>query len=572
MTDFIAAQVTTDADALVQTAIDSITQNLELNGYPGWTAAQSDFAVLVLKAISDIAADTATYAAVVLPAVFRAFGTKLINLPYGTGTAASVTSTWTFTSPAPAGGYLISGGTVVILNGLAFYVQSDVTTATSATSATVLLVASQTGTLYNNLGGVGGIGTLDTQFDWVSSVTTNALSAGGGDPETDDIYQDKLASALKLQAPRPIVATDFAGMVTNDIALAATGISVGRATAIDNYYPDGRPTTSISAPSAQTMTCAIASGSTRVFIKTPLAGFAPAVGATVTGTGMQVGTNVYADPTDPTTPNDSIFRLSLPAQTTNSSALLTISPLTAFLPAHLTAACTVASGSTTVVINTPPYYAAIPEANARVTGPGIQNGTIVASSPPPGSASFTLSAPASASAGNEIVTVSSWTNVSRSVATFVTNTAGQVLPSTSMDALQTWLLKYREATFNAFVGLPVYNTVYVTATVKVLPTFDQTAVAASVVSSIQSYLDPAQWGVSPQQSIGGWYNSAQGFNVIRYNKVIGVIENVPGVDYALTGSIGLTIGFSANPVGTSDITMQGAAPLPLAGIITVTPS
>jgi hypothetical protein len=67
--------------------------------------------------------------------------------------------------------------------------------------------------------------------------STSARRAGGVDEESDDDYLDRLASALTLLAPRPILPNDFAVM-------AQQVPGVGRATAIDLYQPgtsDGPP-------------------------------------------------------------------------------------------------------------------------------------------------------------------------------------------------------------------------------------------------------------------------------------------------------------------------------------------
>lgn len=563
MSDFVSAQVTTEPSQLLELALSKINANLAANGYPAWSAdtRSGNLGVLILDAVSQIAADNANVAATVLPAIFRAFGTKLANVPYGQGSMASVNSTWAFTSPAPVGGYLINAGTVVLIDGKAFYVQTDVPTATSATSQSVLLVAAETGVAYNDLGGINTPVDLNDELDWVAAVTTSGFTSGGADPESDDDYQNKLANALALQAPRPIIPSDFAQMVLSELAFNATGVTVGRATALDSYYPDGRPTAS-TVGSAQVISASITSGSTTAYINAPSATVCPTPGAVVYGPGILPGTTVATLPP----PEDTVFYLTAAASATSSTAFLTVGQTSGYGPPHLIATGTTTNASAGVTAMTPPYYAAVPDVGARIVATGVPGASVVVGAP--GSAGFAMSSAATLT-GSRSLSISSWTNIARTVTTYVTDVNGRPLTYAQMDALQAWLNSFREGTFQAYVMPPSYNLIYVTTQIKVLPNYDATAVKASVVAAIQNYLNPGTWGSSVQSSTS-WYNSAQGFSTVRYNKMIGVIEAVPGVDYVLPGSAGLAIGTAASPSGTSDIALVGPAPLPQAGTITVT--
>jgi hypothetical protein len=483
---FVDADITVDPTDLITTALDQLNALLEAAGMPGWNSADADLLVIFLTTVAQIAADLNTATSQVLPAIFRAYGTQLLGIPYNNGSSAMVSSTFNFTTAAPDSvSYLIQGQTAVTVSGQIFYTAADYTANEGDISAAIQLVASDTGTAYNGLGGIGD-SYPDVQLlngiNWVSTVQTNAVSSGGTDQETDEDYGNRLAAVLKLQAPRPITASDFADFVVSDIAEAATGVAVGRSTAIDGYYPVART---------------LSTG----------------------GTG----------------------------------------------PTPLTLTGSLTSGSAAATITTPPYPLAIPFPSATVTGTGIPSSTTILASPAPTATSFSMSANASANETNETITVTAWQSVERCVTIFVTDAQGAALTNLQMDTLQAWLNTYREQNFLVFVEPPTSNTIYVSAEVHVLPSYvgAEPSVEAGVQQAIISYFNPFTWGnVSNQGGVNSWLNATSGFNVVRYTSLYGVIENVPGVQYVDNSS--LKLGFSASPSGTSDITMTGAAPLPVA--------
>jgi hypothetical protein len=67
-------------------------------------------------------------------------------------------------------------------------------------------------------------------IDGVETVTMAAAATGGTDEEEADDYLDRLADALSILAPRPILPQDFA-------TLARQIPGVGRAVALDLYQP-----------------------------------------------------------------------------------------------------------------------------------------------------------------------------------------------------------------------------------------------------------------------------------------------------------------------------------------------
>jgi hypothetical protein len=570
ISDFIDAVVVSDADSLLAGAISQINATLVANGYPGgWQSSDATLEVIVMGVISQWAADNANVAATVLPAIFRTFGTQLCNIPYENGAYATVQTTWTFTSPAPSGGYVIPAGTAILISGSAFYVQNTVTTATSATNASVYLIASATGTAYNGLGGVdAGAPTVvpNEQIDWVASVVTLGFTSGGADQQTDDDYEDALTNVLQLQAPRPITASDYAGMVLSDLCEEATGIAVGRATSIDGWYPAPR-VLSTGGSGSTVLSCNLVSGSPTVQIVTSLTNTVPLIGATVTGTGVLSSTTVAATPA----PSLTSFTLSNNASNNETPTNVTVGGMAGFGPLSLTGTATLTSGSPTVTLVTPPYLGSIPAAGATITGTAIPANTTILASPAPTTTSFTMSANASGNETAETVTISEWTSVSRDVCTWVADSSGNALSAADMDALQTWLGTYREVGFLPWVMAPSYNTFYATFTVVILPNYDPTATVAACVSAITSTVNPAAWGnpTGVQNGTNGWLNEQQGFATIRYNTIIGLLQSTPGVAYVPDGEAGLAIGFTASPTGIVDLVMAGPAPLPISSSETV---
>lgn len=561
MADFVSApSLATDPAVLLDTAIDGINATLTANGYPGWTANDATLAVMLLDTIAHMIADAEAGASVVLAAVFRAFGTQLFGIPYQQGAYATVLSTWTFTKPAPAGGYMINAGTAVIISGYTFYVQSTVVTAMGATNASVLLIASASGTLYNNLGGVSMPVASSDQIDWVAQIITLGVTSGGGDQETDGDYQNRLASVLQLQAPRPVVAADFAGMVLSDIARTATGVAVGRATSLDGYYPDGR-VLSTGGAGATVLSCTTVNASPNVTYGGS-GSQVPTVAATVTGTGIPGGATVAASPA----PTESTFTLSANA-TVSATNNLTVGGMSGYGPVHLTCVGTTTNASAAITAVTPPYPGAIADVGARVRGTGIPAGAIVLASPAPTAAGFSISASAISTNAGATITVSSWTNVQLADTTFVTDVNGNALTAASMDALGAWLAGFRPQNWLVALTAPSYNTVYITCAVHALASYSATAVAANVQAALLSWLSPATWGNPGTSSTGAtaWLNSGSGYNIVRYLKAVGVAENVPGCDYVSS----LTLAFTATPTTTTDLTMIGPAPLPLSTTSTI---
>jgi hypothetical protein len=228
---FIEVKLTLSEEQLAREALEKLVTLIEAKGVVGWEPSDADLEVILLGVIAMMALNVATVAAVVPPAIFRAFGTQLVKIPYNEGASATALTTWTI---IPAEGVReIEADTTIEAGGHGFAVEVDTEVPAKATSVTLQVVAVGRGTEYN---GVGGVARQTNPIDFVPEVQFVGETTGGAEQETDEEYLNRLTEALKLQAPRPITASDYAIFVLDvPAAILPAGVRVGRATAIDGY-------------------------------------------------------------------------------------------------------------------------------------------------------------------------------------------------------------------------------------------------------------------------------------------------------------------------------------------------
>lgn len=228
---FIEVNLTLSEEQLAREALEKLVSLIEVKGVVGWEPSDADLEVILLGVIAMMALNVATVAAVVPPAIFRAFGTQLVKIPYNEGTSATALTTWTI---VPAEGVrTIEAGTTIEAASFGFAVEADTEVPAKATSVTLQVVAVGRGTEYN---GVGGVAQQTNPIDFVSEVQLVGETTGGAEQETDEEYLNRLVGALKLQAPRPITASDYASFALDvPSVILPAGVRVGRATAIDGY-------------------------------------------------------------------------------------------------------------------------------------------------------------------------------------------------------------------------------------------------------------------------------------------------------------------------------------------------
>lgn len=140
---------------------------------------------------------------------------------------------------------------------------------------------------------------------------------------------------------------------------------------------------------------------------------------------------------------------------------------------------------------------------------------------------------------------------------FANNVSGTI-----KTAVQDYLESLRESNFVVPVIDPTRTVIDVNVVGIAKAGWDAAEVEARVETAITNFLDPITWGTeagvgeSPQ-----WINEP----VVRHQDLSTVINNVDGFDYWTT----LQLRVPPAALGTADITMTGAAPLPTVGAITV---
>jgi hypothetical protein len=140
--------------------------------------------------------------------------------------------------------------------------------------------------------------------------------------------------------------------------------------------------------------------------------------------------------------------------------------------------------------------------------------------------------------------------------------AGSAVSSGTQTQVETYIESLREVNFVAPVVSPDYSSIDVTAEVHVADPNNQSVAIANATTAIQSFLNAATWGAPPSGQSPVWQNTP----IIRYSKVMTVIETADYVEYADN----MTINITGSAAGTADITMPGSFPLPTVGTITVT--
>lgn len=132
--------------------------------------------------------------------------------------------------------------------------------------------------------------------------------------------------------------------------------------------------------------------------------------------------------------------------------------------------------------------------------------------------------------------------------------AGEDVSSGVKTTVQAELDAMREINFVVYIGAPTYTNIFVTCTVRCYVGFVPADVDAAVTEAITEYLKPYNWGRAQYGEPGNtWINSA----TVRRNDLIALVDNVPGVNYVES----LTLGTSTAPAGTSDISLSGTVPL-----------
>jgi len=194
------------------------------NAWPGWTPNEADMETMMIEAVAPMAAAVGEAAGQMPAAALRAYGTKILGIPYGQGSPALTTVAITTTD---ASGWTVPAGSQFEIDGYAFQLIADAVVPVGSTSVSHVQVES---TLYtsaaNNLPG-----DVVVPISMPAFVATIAVDGGATadatDPDDDNTYTTRLILELQLRGRTLVTAADYVGL-----ALLQAG--VGRAVCIGN--------------------------------------------------------------------------------------------------------------------------------------------------------------------------------------------------------------------------------------------------------------------------------------------------------------------------------------------------
>jgi uncharacterized phage protein gp47/JayE len=172
--------------------------------WPGWMPNDADLEVVQIEALALLAENACQIAAEMPPAALIAFGTKLLNQPYGAGNPATTTVTFTVADNA---GYTIPGGVQVDIDGYAFQTTADLvipagqTTGQEVVSSTILTASAN---------GLGAAITPISTPAWVTNLAiTGGLTVGGDDPQSDQDYLNQISRDRQLTSKALVSLIDY---------------------------------------------------------------------------------------------------------------------------------------------------------------------------------------------------------------------------------------------------------------------------------------------------------------------------------------------------------------------------
>jgi hypothetical protein len=144
-------------------------------------------------------------------------------------------------------------------------------------------------------------------------------------------------------------------------------------------------------------------------------------------------------------------------------------------------------------------------------------------------------------------------NNERMVTVSITDINGFALNDDTIAAVQAFLESAREVNFIVNVVSPTYSPVYVIASVQRQPSFPVSVVQAGISQALQALLSPANWGFGQTAT---WSNTT----TVYQSVVEAAIQNTPGVQNIVTGTLGL--GFTSAANDTGDLVLPGVIALP----------
>lgn len=140
--------------------------------------------------------------------------------------------------------------------------------------------------------------------------------------------------------------------------------------------------------------------------------------------------------------------------------------------------------------------------------------------------------------------------------------AGDALTGGVKTEIEADLEENRVLNLTVHVIDPTYHTINVSFTATAYDDYDPATVEAEAEAAVTDYLDATTWGRPTFADTDRWVNET----TVYRTDLIGVVRNVAGVRHVTA----LTLAIDPAALGTSDLTMTGVAPLPVAGTITGT--
>lgn len=144
----------------------------------------------------------------------------------------------------------------------------------------------------------------------------------------------------------------------------------------------------------------------------------------------------------------------------------------------------------------------------------------------------------------------------------VHDVAGEVLAAGVRATIEADLEANRVLNIDVHVIDPTYTTIKVSFTATVYPGWSAASVDTEAEQAIRDFLSPATWG---RPALGDPTDWVQETTVLR-NDLMGVLYGVPGIRHVSA----LTLAETSGTLGTADVALTGAAPLPRPGTITGT--
>jgi hypothetical protein len=193
------------------------------NAWPDWEPNEADMETMIIEATAPMAAAVAEQAGQMPAAALRAYGTKVLGIPYNAGSPALTTVKVDVIDDT---GWTVPQGAQFEIDAYAFQFIDDAVIPVGDTEITGVPVECTTYTAAaNNL--TGAVVSPISIPAFVVAITVEAQTSEGSDADDDNAYTNRLVLELRLRGRTLVTAADYVG-------LALLQPDVGRAVCIGN--------------------------------------------------------------------------------------------------------------------------------------------------------------------------------------------------------------------------------------------------------------------------------------------------------------------------------------------------